>query len=87
MPSRPSAARRRFHRERVIAKRIAQARLLGRVEAEVLRDGRVANEQWYLGCHRPRCGVCHPSKRWAYGERQRSDREWRRTHQLGWGPD
>lgn len=40
--------------------------------------GRLEDEQWYLGCHRARCGVCHPEKRWSYGDRQRAKRRWRR---------
>jgi hypothetical protein len=26
--------------------------------------GRFAAEQPSAGCHRPRCGLCHPDKRW-----------------------
>jgi hypothetical protein len=41
--------------------------------------GRFAAEQPYLGCHRPRCGVCHPDKRWRRGaDRLAAERAWRR---------
>lgn len=76
MPSRPSAARRRFHTDRVIAKRLHLARLLGWADAADLVRGRLDDEQWYLGCHRARCGVCHPEECWSYGDRQREEREW-----------
>jgi hypothetical protein len=78
MSSRPSAARRRFHRDRVIAKRLKAARGFTLTDPADYVAGRMFNEQWYLGCHRPRCGLCHPSKRWSYGDRQRETREWRR---------
>lgn len=68
MPSRPSAARRRFHTDRVVAKRLGKARVLAWYrDVDELVRGRLDNEQWYLGCHRARCGACHPEKRWAYG--------------------
>jgi hypothetical protein len=41
--------------------------------------GRFAAEQPYLGCHRPRCGICHPDKRWHHGaDRLAAERAWRR---------
>jgi hypothetical protein len=41
--------------------------------------GRFDDEQAYLGCHRARCGLCHPSKRWHRGaDRLAAEREWRR---------
>jgi hypothetical protein len=41
--------------------------------------GRFANEQPYMGCHRSRCGVCHPTKRWHTGaDRLAEERAWRR---------
>ena len=85
MPSRPSAARRRFHTDCIIAKRRRTARTLGWADARDLVRGRLDDEQWYLGCHRARCGVCHPDKRWSYGDRQRGEREWRRDEERGWG--
>ena len=46
--------------------------------------GRFANEQPYLGCHRPRCGLCHPDKRWHRGaDRLAAERAWRRE----WGDE
>lgn len=77
MSSRPSAARRRLHRDRVIAKRLAQAAGLSLTDRAEFVRGRLANHQHYLGCHRPRCGVCHPEKRWPNGDRQREERAWR----------
>ena len=41
--------------------------------------GRFADEQPNLGCHRPRCGICHPDKRWHRGgDRIAAKRAWRR---------
>jgi hypothetical protein len=41
--------------------------------------GRFDNEQPYLGCHRARCGLCHPDKRWYRGgDRLAEERAWRR---------
>jgi hypothetical protein len=77
MPSRPSAARRRFHTDRVVAKRLAQAHRHSSATGDAVR-GRLENEQWYRGCHRARCGVCHACKRWPSGDRQREERAWRR---------
>jgi len=81
MPSRPSAARRRFHTDRVIFKRLGQARSLSWRDDRDLVRGRLDDEQRYLGCHRARCGVCHPEKRWSYGDRHREERDWRRHEQ------
>ena len=77
---RPSAARRRLHRDRIVAKRAAQARRLAWLPEPDVEPvlGRLEDEQWYLGCHRARCGLCHPEKRWSYGERQRAKRRWHR---------
>jgi len=82
MPRR-SRAYRRFHTDRVVAKRVAQAKREAWFKSphwEPTR-GRVEDEQWYLGCHRPRCGICHPEKRWNYGDREREERDWQRD----WG--
>lgn len=86
MPSRPSAARRRLHRDRVVAKRLEQARALSLTDPTEHVPGRLANEQWYVGCHRARCGVCHPEKAAPNGDRQREEREWRRREECAWGP-
>ena len=44
-----------------------------------LSVGRFAAEQPYLGCRRPRCGLCHPDKRWHRGaDRLAAERAWRR---------
>ena len=81
---RHSRAHVRF-RDRVVAKRARQARKL-----QWWFDpdwtpvgGRLENEQWYLGCHRARCGVCNPDKRWRRGaDRARAKRDWRRDYDI-----
>lgn len=80
MPNRPSAARRRFHRDRVVAKRAVQARQRP-LQPEDIVLGRLDDEQWYLGCHRARCGLCHEDKRWG-GRRTREKRAWKRAEGL-----
>lgn len=82
MSTRPSAARRRFHRDRIIAKRMAQAAGLALMDRADLVRGRLADHQYYLGCHRPRCGLCHPEKRWPNADRQRAERAWRKLEGL-----
>jgi hypothetical protein len=77
MPSRTSAARRRFHRDHVIANRFRQAERLSPTDPADYVRGRLANHQHYLGCHRARCGICHPHKRWPNSDRQRAERAWR----------
>lgn len=84
MSSRPSAARRRFHRDRVIATRIKQARTFSLTDPGDRVPGRLDNEQWYIGCHRPRCGICRPDKAWPNGDRQRDARVWRRNEDSAW---
>jgi hypothetical protein len=44
--------------------------------------GRLEDEQQYLGCHRARCGICHPEKRWSCGDREREKRAWRRDAEV-----
>lgn len=79
MPSRPSAARRRFHTDRVIAKRLRLAHLLLHRPADhLIVRGRLDDEQAYLGCRRARCGLCHPSKRWPGAARQHNELTWRK---------
>ena len=73
----------RFHRDRVVAKRARRAReIQWRFDGDWTPvEGRLENEQWYLGCHRPRCGLCHPEKRWNRGaDRARAKRDWRCEH-------
>jgi hypothetical protein len=82
MPIQPSAARRRFHTDRVVAKRVRQAKTLSITDPAEFVRGRLDDEQWYVGCHRARCGVCHPDKRWPSGNRQREERAWRRAEEL-----
>ncbi len=66
MPSRPSAARRRFHTARVIAKRITKrikvARAIAHYELVEIVSGRLDDQQYYVGCRRPRCCACSPHK-------------------------
>ncbi len=85
MPTRPSAARRRFHTDRVIAKRLKQAHALGWSYHGTFVRGRLDDEQWYLGCHRAACGICQLSKLHRRRERRRQDREWRRHEDLATG--
>jgi hypothetical protein len=41
------------------------------------------DEQRYMGCHRARCGLCRPGKRWhRSADRAAAEREWRR--EWGW---
>jgi hypothetical protein len=58
-----------------------------RWEDGVERDlslGRFDNEQPYTGCHRARCGLCHPDKRWHRGaDRLAEEIAWRRD----WGTE
>lgn len=79
MPSRPSAARRRFHRDRTIANRVRDARWISLTEPADFVLGRLAKHQHYLGCHRARCGICHPHKRWSNRDRQSAERAWRKA--------
>jgi hypothetical protein len=73
---RHSRAHVRFHRDRIVRNREAQARHVAGIETD--RPGELANAQALLGCGRARCGVCHPTKRWHRGtDRQRAKREWR----------
>jgi hypothetical protein len=84
MPSRSSRARRRFRTDRIIAKRLAQARSLGWLDEREFIRGRLEHEQWYLGCHKARCRLCHAEKRWSHGDRQREDRRWRIDEDSAW---
>ena len=77
MPSRPSAARRRFHTARVIAKRITKrikvARAIAHYELVEIVSGRLDDQQYYVGCSRPRCCACSPHKNLPNADRQRAD--------------
>jgi hypothetical protein len=77
MPSRPTAARRRFHRDRVIAKRIKVAREIARFDLADIVSGRLDDQQCYIGCRRPQCRLCHPEKNLPNADRQRSTETWR----------
>jgi hypothetical protein len=79
MSSRPSAARRRFHRDRVIVKRIKAAREIARCDLADIAPGRLDDRQYYIGCSRPRCRLCHPEKNLPNADRQRGDEAWRRV--------
>jgi hypothetical protein len=89
---RHSRAHVRHHFIRVaLARRRAYLDFLGTVplyaEPLDLSLGRFANEQPYLGCHRPRCGVCQPDKRWHRdATASGGEREWRRdwADELPW---
>ena len=77
MPSPPSAARRRFHRDRVISNRIKVARDVVGLEFAEIVAGRHDDQQYYLGCRRPGCRLCHPEKNLPNANRQRDDLAWR----------
>ena len=77
MPSRPSAARRRFHSERVVAKRVAAAREIAHLDLAEIVPGRLAGQQFYLGCSRAQCRLCHPQKNLPNADRQRAAEAWR----------
>ncbi len=82
MPAKKDRRRalRRHHRDRVIAKRLATVRAmdLGRWSKFPRPTGQLADAQSWLGCNRPRCGVCHPGKRPGYADRQRAREAWQR---------
>jgi hypothetical protein len=81
MPSRPSAARRRFQTDRVIAKRAKVARAIAHHDLTEIVPGRLDDQQYYIGCSRPRCCVCSPHKHLPDGDRQRADEVWRRLEE------
>jgi hypothetical protein len=81
MPSRPSAARRRLHTVRVIAKRIQVARAIAHYELAEIVPGRLDDQQYYIGCSRPRCCACAPHKNLSNADRQRADEASRRLEE------
>lgn len=88
MPSRPSAARRRFHTERVIANRLALLRARHPwYDPGWMIPGPLADWQQYLGCKRARCIHCCDYKNLPNGDRQREEREWRRHESAASGED
>jgi hypothetical protein len=81
---RHSRAHTRYHFIRVALKR-RRTFLTLEGDSEYYREmpslslGCFDDEQPYLGCHRPRCGLCHPDKRWHRGaDRAAGERAWRR---------
>jgi hypothetical protein len=48
MPSRPSAARRRFHTARVIARRVKVARATAHYDLADITPGRLDDQQYYM---------------------------------------
>ena len=82
MPSRPSAARRRFHTDRVIAKRVKVAREIACYDVADIVLGRLDDQQYYIGCKRSRCRLCHPEKNLPNAIRQRTEEAWRRSEGL-----
>ena len=86
---RRTAHRRRFHRDRIVRRRQRQYARLRRVDVEWSRelpDGRLEDRQAYLGCGRPRCGLCQARKRWyRSAERAEARRRWERLETAGWG--
>jgi hypothetical protein len=81
MPSRPSAARRRFHTARVIAKRIRVAREIAHYGLAEIVPGRLDDQQYYIGCSRPRCCACAPHKNLPNADRQRAHEVSRRLEE------
>ena len=79
MPSRPTSARRRFHRDRVVAKRIKVARDSARFDFAEIVPGRLDDHQYYFSCGRSRCRLCHPHKNLPNADRQRATEAWRRV--------
>lgn len=77
MSSRASGSRKWFHRDRVIAKRVQVAREVARVEPTDIVAGRLDDQQYYLGCNRPRCRLCSPHKNFSNADRQRAEEDWR----------
>lgn len=77
MAGRVTRAERRHHRERVIRNRERSAKatsiILGDYEGKHPR-GALADAQYWVGCNRPNCGLCHPCKRWG-SARDRSYRD------------
>jgi hypothetical protein len=64
----------RAQRARVIAARVAAYRAIAPDDPRRVARGRHVHEQWSLGCHNARCGLCHPADP---GTRQRDRRAWR----------
>ncbi len=81
MPSRPSAARRRFQTARVIAKRTKVARAIAHHDLAEIVPGRLDDQQYYIGCSRPRCCACAPHKNLPNADRRRADEAWRRLEE------
>lgn len=54
---------RRQQRRRIINNRFRLLRLMSDDRYDTLARGRVANQDPF-GCPRPRCGLCHPHKKW-----------------------
>jgi hypothetical protein len=74
---------RRHHRARVIRNRAnAAIQVWGEDWPHHWPIGALADNQYWMGCNRARCGLCHPWKRWSNSaDRTRAEREWRRE----WG--
>lgn len=71
-------ALRRHHRRRIIAKHVRQYREVFPGEPLPPVQAKV-----YIGCQRPRCGVCHPHKL-DHIDRRVAEREWRRIEEVAW---
>jgi len=82
---RHSGAHVRFHRDRVPAARAARYRAIARDVDLPVRLGQLEDEQALLGCRRPGCGVCPPSKRWyRTADRLAEEAAWRRLDERAW---
>jgi hypothetical protein len=73
--------RRRFHTGRVISNRRRRGRTLEKNDwwwrEHPPENGRLRDRLYFRGCGLPRCGLCHPHKRWG-GDRTREKRAWKR---------
>ena len=85
MRHRSPRGRRRFHTERVIAKRHRRyvRTTPSSIRRDRLEDGRMADTDRYHDCGRTRCGLCH----WAKlnePRRARKERAWRELEERAW---
>lgn len=66
----------------MIAKRIKFAREIAHYDLAEIVPGRQDDQQYYIGCSRPRCRLCHPEKNLPSADRQRADEAWRSVEGL-----
>lgn len=73
-------ALRRHHRARLIIQRARLARAMQLTGSSSIArpEGSLTDGQYWLGCNRAKCGLCHPHKRYGYADRQRARETWQR---------